>query len=500
MIPRAIHPFLMLSLPLLLGATAYAAPQQGATGTPQGAAPSSGLAERTGLQVDVDADEAELELRMTPVVRAVQKAADSVVSIYIVGRDMGSTLATNRRRPRQPQSQGSGVILTADGLAITNWHVVLDALASSRRLEVEVRLRDGRSYPAAVLSSSDAADLALLQIQPPEGDPPLQPITLGDSSKLMVGETVIAIGNPRGNANSVTTGVLSAEDREITVRTPVGVRRYEGLLQTDAAINRGNSGGALLDITGKLIGINNAMAADAENIGFAIPVNTMRKVFDEVLAASENLTVLGTAAWLGLLVDDEAGRPVVSAIQSGGPAAQAGIQAGDQVTRIGDRTVANGLDYARGLLQARVGVSLPIELLRDDEILKLEITPERRVVGQLRALMGMELREDRDPDALQAAGRAFSKGRAYRRYRFQRTLRVHGVEPGGPAEALGIRAGDYVLGRVVRVRSLLRVREQDDPIASLSGLAEAARTSRDSIKLLLLRDGKLMEGTLQLRR
>src|SRR5690606_35413841 len=129
-----------------------------------------------------------------------------------------------------------------------------------------------------------------------------------DSDTLMVGETVLAIGNPQGHANTVTRGVLSATDREITARTPDGgVLQLKGLLQTDAAINQGNSGGALLDITGRLIGVNNAMAANAENIGFAIPVNTVQRVFKELLVGSASFSL-----WVGLELDERDGQLVVS--------------------------------------------------------------------------------------------------------------------------------------------------------------------------------------------
>src|SRR5262249_34685839 len=154
---------------------------------------------------------------------------------------------------RTADGQGSGVILDDSGLVITNCHVVWQALQNNRFL-LEARLKDNRQFLLRVLSTSRDDDLALLQLELPATER-VQPIVLGDSSTLMIGETTIAIGNPQGNANSVTSGVLSAEDRSISARAPDGgVLSFTGLLQTDAAINPGNSGGALLDITGKLIG------------------------------------------------------------------------------------------------------------------------------------------------------------------------------------------------------------------------------------------------------
>jgi S1-C subfamily serine protease len=254
-----------------------------------------------GTPAFVPTDDADANDRVTPVVKAVRRAADSVVSIYVVHQDRA---ASRTRGGNVVDGQGSGVILDEKGLVISNWHVV--ALAEARAgVEIKVKLKSGKEYEAELLSTSPADDLALLQLRLPDGDV-VKPVVLGNSAALEPGESVIAIGNPQGHANTVTVGVLSAQDREITVRTPDGrVNTYRGLLQTDAAINQGNSGGALLDITGKLIGINNAMAFGSENIGFAIPVDTVTRVFRDKLLSSENLARL----WFGLRVQDEDGAP-----------------------------------------------------------------------------------------------------------------------------------------------------------------------------------------------
>ena len=182
------------------------------------------LTDRSGLQV-VEADAEDMDLRVTPVVRAVQKAADSVVSIYIAQKQ---ALANGGAI----DGQGSGVILDPAGFVITNWHVVATALGDANAV-VQVKLRDGRSFGARILSSSPQHDLALLQLQMGAGDT-VKPIEIGRSQDLMVGETLIAIGNPQGHSNTVTSGVLSATGRSIRVRTPDGrAREYSGLLQTD---------------------------------------------------------------------------------------------------------------------------------------------------------------------------------------------------------------------------------------------------------------------------
>ncbi|MFN6192818.1 MAG: S1C family serine protease, partial [Planctomycetota bacterium] len=280
-----------------------------ATATGQDAATGGLVGRSSPLQV-VEPDADDKDLRTTPVVRAVQRAADSVVSIYLQSNNLPN--GGSRGEPRT-EGQGSGVILDESGLVITNWHVIAPVVLGNRgaaELDVEVRLRDGRTRPARVLSSSAKRDLALLQIRRDKDDA-FKPAEIGRSDSLMVGETVIAIGNPQGQANTVTSGVLSAVDRSIRVRTPDGeLREYTGLLQTDAAINQGNSGGALLDITGRLVGINNAMAMGAENIGFAIPMDMVRGEFQRELLQSNSFAAAEDAAWLGLEVLDRDGAVV----------------------------------------------------------------------------------------------------------------------------------------------------------------------------------------------
>jgi len=339
------------------------------------------------LQV-VEPDEGDRALRTTPVVRAVQRAADSVVSIYL----------QNQLARRQPvtEGQGSGVLLDDSGLVITNWHVIAPVLLGERRgrsYGVLVKLRDGRERKARVLSSTPTRDLALLQLQL-EGDERVQPIEIGRSSDLMIGETVIAIGNPQGHANTVTSGVLSATGRSIQVRAPDGVvRAYEDLLQTDAAINQGNSGGALLDITGRLVGINNAMSAGAENIGFAIPMDVVRKEFQQQLLQSTSFVAGGNAPWLGLEVADRDGAVVVDEVTPGGPAALAGVRKGDVLRRIGDREVRTSIDYLRHFFDLSEAEQVDMTVERSNQQVRMAARPISRADGAILTGLGMQLEE-----------------------------------------------------------------------------------------------------------
>jgi S1-C subfamily serine protease len=431
----------------------------------------------------------ELDMRTTPVVRAVQRAADSVVSIYLLDAANGD--------PRTAvEGQGSGVLVDESGLVITNWHVIAQTVAAPTRHRLQVRLRDDRHFEATVLSSSPEHDLALLQLAL-RGEV-VQAVTAGRSDSLMIGETVIAIGNPQGQANTVTVGVLSAIDRGISVRTPDGQQRdYRGLLQTDAAINRGNSGGALLDITGKLIGINNAMANDAENIGFAIPVDTVKRVFEDVLLASDNLANV----WLGFSVDDRAEGAIVDAVVPYGPAARVGIRRGDLVRSVFGRPVRSKLDFARAVATGRAGEPVPLTLERQGGALKLDPIAMSGIERELALRTGLLLdavgAED-DQGLAQAATRAFYAGSGRRRVPLLPVvLRIREVAPDSPAADLGFQAGDVLLG--TRVRDFFGYRAL--PLRSVEDLADRARyVAGGRLFVIVLRGEETLEGELDVRR
>jgi serine protease Do len=461
-----------------------------------GLAGQEGLRQRPAVLQAAEADSAERELRTTPVVRAVQRAADSVVSIY---------LQTPQARGRRPitQGQGSGVILDETGLCITNWHVVAAALQADDRtlpIGIEVKLRDGRSRTAVVLSSSATHDLALLQMRL-EADEKVKPIEIAHSAELMIGETLLAIGNPQGHANTVTVGVLSATGREIAVRSPDGqLREYKQLLQTDAAINQGNSGGALLDITGRLVGINNAMAVGAENIGFAIPIDLVREVFTKELVQSENFAVAADSPWLGIEVTDQGGQVVVAAVQAGSPAAKAGVERGDVLLRIDDQPLRSGLDYQRRLIDARLQRPLPLQLRRGTRELQIEAVPTTATHSLLLSLVGAEFEEidtTRAEPVLRRATRAFygTRGRPGEPM-LPSTLRLAAVQAGSPAEALGLQPGDVVFA----VTLVAGFREREHPILSARDLLQVLQQFQGrAVRISVLRGDEELTGLLEVR-
>ena len=244
--------------------------------------------------------------RRTPVVRVVELAGPAVVSI-ISARGGPSPFAEERPQPpadawnemsressppRQKASRnlGSGVIIDgAKGYVLTNAHVITGGT------RIFARLQDGRVYTAALLGADQDMDLAVLRLEMPKGAEPLPQARMGDSDGLMIGEPVVAIGNPFGLANTVTTGVVSAVGRSVEVNQ----HTITGLIQTDAAINPGNSGGPLLNILGDVVGINAAVYARGGGLGFAIPIAKARRVLDELIATGRVAHI-----WLGLLGED----------------------------------------------------------------------------------------------------------------------------------------------------------------------------------------------------
>ncbi|MEC7583268.1 MAG: trypsin-like peptidase domain-containing protein [Planctomycetota bacterium] len=449
---------------------------------------------QSGLQV-VEPDEQDRDLRLTPVVRAVEKAADSVVSIYV----NQAALAGHRRA--QPEGQGSGVILDESGFVITNGHVVAPVL-NNDSLSLAVKLRDGRTRPARVLSTSPETDLALLQLRL-KGEELVQPVQIGRSSDLMIGEDLIAIGNPQGHANTVTKGVLSATGRSIDVRTPDGrTRTYKDLLQTDAAINQGNSGGALLDITGKLVGINNAMAMGAENIGFAIPVDTVREVFENDLLTGASFAMSADSPWLGLEIAEKDGALVIERVVSGGPAGNAGIEVGDQLVGANGKAIENRVDYARTVLMNSADSPVTLNLLRNGREVELELTPLRRAAGAILAYTGISLEvidvtENRQ--LCEQVTRKFGETSPRRRLMiFPSVLRVNSVQKGSPAEQLQLEKGDILLATEFPDRF---GRTRDFPVDSASDFAQLCnRMQGRGLRLIILRNNEDLIGTLEVRR
>jgi len=310
--------------------------------------------------------------RETPVVLAVRRATPGVVTVDVEVDSPGLF-----RFGPPAASQGSGVVISEDGLVLTNAHVVAGARS------IAILSDDGKGYEARVMAVEPDLDLAVLKMQ---GADALSPVDIGDSDALMLGETVIAIGNPLGLGLTVSTGVVASVRRDLEIKPGI----QQSFVQTDAAINPGNSGGALVDINGRLIGINTAIRADAEGIGFAIPVNRAMKV-------AADLVNYGAvrAPWLGIDVRDLDPRRRVSAVRisgvaPGGPGAKAGLRPGDLITELEGRPVSSRAELNARLAERKPGDRLTITTVRDNRYAEVALATIAVPSG-----IGRELLEDR---------------------------------------------------------------------------------------------------------
>jgi S1-C subfamily serine protease len=258
------------------------------------------------------------------------------------------------------KGQGSGVILTDKGFIVTNAHVIEGAR------DVDVTLHDGQTFKAVVVGESKVRDLAILKIDAEE----LNPLELGDSESLKVGQLAIAVGNPLGLGSTVTFGMVSAVDRTIQSQRTF----LEGLIQTSAQINPGNSGGALVDLEGKLIGVPTAMIPWSQGIGFAIAVNTLKDVFDELVETGTVQTpwmgIVGVTLNKGLAshynLQVEKGALLVEVPE--GPSQNMGLQPGDVIVAIDDEDIVGMEDLRRHVIRSKIGTKLMVRFQRGNDI------------------------------------------------------------------------------------------------------------------------------------
>ncbi len=344
--------------------------------------------------------------RITPVVRIVQAVSPSVVFIETENTKRYTSFLGDWYRTNN--GSGTGVVIHPDGYIVTNYHVVRNA----QKIRVSFEHKP-QSYQAELISFVQSEDLALLKIQ--AGDLDLVAVRMGTSSDLWPGERVIAIGNPYGQTHTVSTGIISGLHRGVSI--PDHQLDFQDLIQTDASINFGNSGGPLLNIRGEMIGINTAMNQQAENIGFAIPVDRVREVLTDILFPQAR------KSWLGfeLSPDD---RLIVDSIVAGSPAALAGICEGDRIVRLGERAVSSQDEFLHASLELEPHRSVTVGFQRGRRQNQATFDTWDRVDGLLFQRLGMTLRE---------------KG-----YGRNHWLFVDRISDGGPADELGLQAGDLI--------------------------------------------------------
>jgi serine protease Do len=372
-------------------------------------------------------------LRRTAVVDAVERVKASVVNIHserTAHGPTGSDLFALTPSQNRINGMGTGILIDPRGYIVTNHHVVEDVNV------IRVRLADGSSHSALVMARSPESDLALLKI---ETNRALAIMPLGTASDLMVGETVLAIGNAYGYEHTVSQGIVSAIKRDVTLNKEIS---YKQLIQTDASINPGNSGGPLVNINGELVGVNVAIRAGAQGIGFAIPVDSMIRVVCDMLRNRRQATFDGLVCRdrLESSPDGPVRAVVVERVEVSGPAAKAGLQRGDVVLQAGDVKVACSFDVERGLLDRPAGdhVAFLVRRQGKEERLELQLqAADRARVGTPDLVwrkLGLRL-SPVSPELVMRINRQLHGG-----------LEVTAVDGNGTASKAGISRGDILVG------------------------------------------------------
>ena len=436
------------------------------------------------LQVAADSDLAQLYgERWTAEARVYHSASPSVLSINVLGDVRQQNFRGSRTQKAVEIGQGTGVILDASGLVITNAHVVSPSINGLIEGSLHCNVvfspdSGGQTLPARVLNVDQEWDLALLQIDAPG---PFRAIPMGHSDGLLIGEKVIAIGTAYGESHSLTSGILSGMKRDINVADGRGKRVFSGLLQTDAAINPGNSGGPLLNINGELIGINNATNIQADGMGFAIPIDRVR----EILATRLLDVDRSEHIWAGLRVGLDGEWLKVLEIHPRGPAAQGGLRVGDLVRQVQAVGVSSKEDYSRELMRFSKGDEVAMTVERDHESLELKLVLRSAQARDTFGLLGFTVERD-----------LVQYRRGLWRERLP-VLRIAEVFQETGAADLGLEVGDIVVA--VRVRPI-KGQEEWRPVRTLAELVSLVRGpdfefARDNI--WLLRDDASLKGVLE---
>ncbi len=326
---------------------------------------------------------------------------------------------------------GSGFIISKDGYILTNNHVV------ARATQITVKLDTGKAYKAKIVGRDPRTDIALIKVKPDGDFPP--PVQLGDSDAIRVGDWVMAVGNPFGLGQTVTVGVISAKSRII------GAGPYDNFLQTDAAINPGNSGGPLFDMNGKVIGINTAIIPQAQNIGFAIPINMAKKLLPQLKAGK---VVRG---WLGVMIQDmtpdlaksfglsTTTGVLISDVVPGSPAEKAGLKRGDVVIAYDHKSVKTAHDLSRMVAETSPNTKVEITVIRNGAKKLFTVTIGQRKQKAVRASM---LTPSEWGFRVQALTPEMAS--RYGIAKHQNGVIISSVRTDSPAASAGLRPGDII--------------------------------------------------------
>ena len=383
------------------------------------------------------------------------------------------------KRPQKQRSLGSGFIISADGYIVTNYHVVADA--DVIRVNLEGATGQAESIPAKLVGSDEETDLALLKVDVKK---PLPFLRFGDSDKAQVGEWLLAIGNPFGLDHTVTAGILSAKGRNIRSGP------FDNFLQTDASINPGNSGGPLLNMNGEVIGINTAIIASGQGIGFAIPSNMAAQVTAQIKDGKKV-----QRGWIGVTiqdVDENAAKALglkkphgalIGNVMPGEPADKAGVKAGDVITAVNGKDVDDSAALLRAIAAQKPGATAALTVWRNGSVKELKVVLGERSAEQLSAQRGGPVKPGKQEEAatLGVSVRAVTADEA-RALKLDKAegLIITKVDPGKPAAEADLREGDVIIAA-----NLTPVRD----VPTLAKIVKDA-SSRGAIMLQINRRGE----------
>jgi serine protease Do len=375
--------------------------------------------------------------RRDAMVDIVEKMKAAVVNIHserTVTAAADDPFRGSQLQPQRVKGMGTGIVLDPRGYVVTNFHVIDDIQT------IRVTLADGKSLPARVLATDKKADLALVKIDPAAA---LPLVPLGTAHDLLDAETVIAIGNAFGYEHSASVGHVSYKSRDVSLNKEIS---YQGLIQTTAPINPGNSGGPLFNKKGELVGVNVAIRAGAQNIAFAIPVDTMIERAADMLAARKR-----TGTWHGLVVKNHVDRaeeesPVrrwvsVDGAEANSPAAAAGLKTGDLIEQVADVAVLTGIDVERGFLDKPAGTKVPVRVRRGTETISASVTllaTDTRVAESPTAAVLRRTGLKLTPIGKEAVAKIDPQLRG--------GLAVTDVALASPAAKAGVQKGDVIIG------------------------------------------------------
>jgi serine protease Do len=448
------------------------------------------------------------EVAESPFVAVADRVVPGVVAISTTGASRGGNTPRDRAHPwndlfddlfpndprgeqpqqpegrggRRPMGSGSGFILDTDGYILTNNHVINGAD------EVTVLMWDGTELKAEIIGQDPATDVALIKVDPKSHDGVLPTLALGNSDNIRVGDWALAIGNPFGQlAGSLTVGVISAKGRQ-DLNIMGGTPAYQDFIQTDASINFGNSGGPLVNTRGDVIGVNTAINPAGQGIGFAIPINMVSRIADEL--RKEGRVVRGYLGILPQALTPELAESLdipgtdgilIGQVIEGTPADKGGLRRGDVIVKLNDKPLTNDVNAFRvRVADQPVGEKLTMEVLRDGDREKLEVVLEERPDTPIAS--GPASQEAEGWAGLSVDSLDSTRGRRLLEGDTDSGVLVVGVEPGSAADEAGIRAGDIIkeIGNV-EVESLRDYGQAVDKYESKKAVAVLLRRGEQTL-------------------